>query len=316
MFYPQLVAGPIERPAQLLPQLHRDIPFRYENLWQGLRLMLWGLFKKTVIADRLGGYVDPIFNHPGAYHNLQLAAAAFAFTIQLYCDFSGYTDIALGTARCMGIDLVINFNRPFFATNIAAFWRRWHISLLSWFTDYLYMPMVIALRDWGRAAVVVGLFATFLVCGLWHGSSPHYVFWGLSQAVFLVIYFFSAPYLRHFKGLIWDIPASVLTFLAVSFSMVFFRAENMSAAWTILGRIFSADPAYHLYVPLDYFPVFSILISVLMIAYMLVVESFTDPRMAWFEGRLRADILFSGITLFLLLSLGFFDHQRFIYFQF
>jgi alginate O-acetyltransferase complex protein AlgI len=141
MFYPQLVAGPIERPQNLLPQFHSNIPFKYENLLSGLRLMMWGLFKKVVVADRLSGYANPIFDHPASYHNLQVLAGVLAFTIQIYCDFSGYTDMALGAARCMGFTLMINFNRPYFATNIQQFWTRWHISLSTWFRDYVYVSM-------------------------------------------------------------------------------------------------------------------------------------------------------------------------------
>jgi alginate O-acetyltransferase complex protein AlgI len=316
MFFPQLVAGPIERPQNLLPQLHSDIPFRYENLWQGLRLVLWGLFKKVVIADRLGVFADAIFHQPGSYHNLQLLAGVFAFTIQIYSDFSGYSDMALGAAKCLGFDLMVNFNRPFFSKNIAIFWRRWHISLFSWFTDYLYMPIVIALRDWGRASVVAGFIITFLLCGLWHGSSPHYMAWGACQAFYFIVYVFLSGYLKKFNNKFWNILAWGLTFLAVAFSMIFFRAENIPAAGLIISKIFALDKDFCTFYNLEFFNSFSIAISLVMVSYMMVMEAITDLKMAWFNNKLVPDILFSGITLFFVLSLGCFNHQIFIYFQF
>ena len=198
MFYPQLVAGPIERPKNLLPQLHLNIPFRYKNLWQGLRLMLWGLFKKVVIADRVVGYVNPIFNHPGDYHNLQVLAGVLAFTIQIYCDFSGYSDIAIGAARCMGFDLMVNFRRPYFAVNIRDFWSRWHISLSTCFRDYIYIPLG-GNRN-GSAQLYLNILLVFVLSGIWHGTNRIFIAWGFIHACYFIIYLSLSGFLKKFNN--------------------------------------------------------------------------------------------------------------------
>ncbi|MEI9935338.1 MAG: MBOAT family O-acyltransferase [Ferruginibacter sp.] len=174
MFYPQLVAGPIERPQNLLHQFWEKHSFSSQRLLDGLRLMLWGFFKKVVIADRLALYVNAVFNFPGNYHYLNLIIATLFFTIQIYCDFSGYSDIAIGAAKTMGFDLMTNFNRPYFSKNIQEFWAKWHISLSTWFKDYLYIPLggnrVKVSRMYLNIAIV------FLVSGLWHVPTGRMLF--------------------------------------------------------------------------------------------------------------------------------------------
>ena len=314
MFYPQLVAGPIERPHNLLTQLHEDKPFDYQNLWQGLRLMLWGLFKKVVIADRLFGYVNPIFHHPSSFHNLQLLAGAVAFTFQIYCDFSGYSDIALGAAKCMGFDLMINFRRPHFATNIREFWARWHISLSTWFRDYVYIPL--GGNRKGRAQMYFITIIVFALSGAWHGSNRTFVVWGLIHACYFIIYLSVADYLKLLNGRFWNGLGVVITFLAVAMALIFFRADSISTAWLMWSKIFARDRDFYVFSQLEYFKNFSIVISVLMCIYMMALERATDPELKWFNDKHKADILFCGFTLFLVLSLGVFKHQTFIYFQF
>ena len=314
MFYPQLVAGPIERPKNLLPQLHLSIPFKYENLWQGLRLMLWGLFKKVVVADRIVGYVNPIFNHPGDYHNLQVLAGVLAFTIQIYCDFSGYSDIAIGAARCMGFDLMVNFRRPYFAVNIRDFWSRWHISLSTWFRDYVYIPLG-GNRN-SSARLYLNVLVVFVLSGTWHGTNRIFIAWGFIHACYFIIYLSLSGFLKKFDNIFWRILGWALTISAVALAWIFFRAENISTANIILSKIFAADGEFYVFTSLEYFKNFSILISILTCIYMLVVESIVDPKMSWFDDRSRADMLFCGFTLFLVLSFGVFEHQTFIYFQF
>jgi D-alanyl-lipoteichoic acid acyltransferase DltB (MBOAT superfamily) len=314
MFYPQLVAGPIERPAHLLPQLHTDVPFRYENLWQGLRLMLWGLFKKVVIADRVVGYVNPIFNHPAQYHNLQVLIGVLAFTIQIYCDFSGYSDMALGAAKCMGFDLMLNFRRPYAAANIREFWSRWHISLSTWFRDYVYKPLGGNRR--GKLRLYLNVMIVFILSGIWHGTNRIFIAWGAIHAFYFLIYLSFSSLCKPLTGRLWNVFSWVLTFFVVALAWIFFRAEDLPTATLILSKIFAADKDFYLFIDLEYFKAFSVLISLLMISYMIVIERITDSRLEWFKDRSTVDILFCGITLFLILSFGVFNHQTFIYFQF
>jgi len=185
MFYPQLVAGPIERPGNLLRQLAIPMQWDTDRVIAGLKQMLWGFFKKLVIADRCGVVVDQVYGHSAEYDSLALALATYLFAVQIYCDFSGYGDIALGAARVMGFDLMVNFRTPYGSTSISEFWSRWHISLSSWFRDYLYIPLggnrVLRWR-WFMNLMIV-----FLVSGLWHGANWTYVVWGALHGIYLVL---------------------------------------------------------------------------------------------------------------------------------
>ena len=185
MFFPQLVAGPIERADRLLGQLFTKHKLELENISQGAKLMLMGYFKKIVIADRASVLVDTIYNSPQEYKGLPLVVATLFFTVQIYCDFSGYTDIARGVAKLMGIDLMINFDRPYFSKNIKEFWRRWHISLSSWLRDYIYIPL-----GGSRCSLIKkyrNIMITFLASGLWHGANWTFVLWGGLHGLYQVI---------------------------------------------------------------------------------------------------------------------------------
>ena len=223
MFFPQLVAGPIERPQNMLHQFHEKKIFHYENLYSGLRFILWGLFKKVVVADRVAILVDAVYNHPHNYHGFALLIATVLFSFQIYCDFSGYSDIALGTARILGFNLMTNFRQPYFSSSISEFWSRWHISLSSWFKDYLYIPLGgnrVSIPRW-----YFNLLFVFIISGLWHGASWTFVIWGCSHGVLLVIQNLKDRYLSKLK-----IPKSVqviTTFILVSFLWIFFRASSL-----------------------------------------------------------------------------------------
>ncbi|MCL4170841.1 UNVERIFIED_CONTAM: hypothetical protein GTU68_036387, partial [Idotea baltica] len=169
MFYPQLVAGPIERPQNVIHQFYEEHKFDYQRVISGLRLMLWGMFKKVVIADRLAVFVDLVYDNPNAYSGFPIIVATVFFGIQIFCDFSGYTDIGLGAARVMGFDLMKNFDRPYFSKSISEFWRRWHISLSSWFKDYVYIPL--GGNRVSESRRYFNLFLVFMISGLWHGAS-------------------------------------------------------------------------------------------------------------------------------------------------
>ena len=246
-FFPQLVAGPIERSSRLIPQLKEHVSLRYENIRNGFMLIMWGLFKKILIADRLAEYVNQVFNHPDQYQGLQNIIAAFFFSIQIYCDFSGYSDIAIGAALVLGIRLMRNFRQPYLATSFKDHWSRWHISLSTWFRDYLYIPL-------GGNKVVkwrfyYNIFIVFLVSGLWHGANWTFVAWGALHGTFLVLENIAVPYIKNFKTNIGfdHFPkfdrfiSRVLIFSLVILFFVVFRANNIVDAWNIINGMFAIN---------------------------------------------------------------------------
>ena len=182
-FFPQLVAGPIERSTTLLPQFHKKSEFDYNRIVMGLQLMLWGVFKKIAIADRLSVVVNQVYGDPTQYHGIALIIATYFFTIQIYCDFSGYSDIAIGAAQVIGFDLMQNFRRPYFAQSIREFWQRWHISLSTWFRDYFYFPL--GGNRVSRMRRVINILAVFMLSGLWHGANWSFFIWGALHGGFL-----------------------------------------------------------------------------------------------------------------------------------
>jgi len=244
LFYPQLVAGPIERPQHMLHQFHEKHTFDYDQVTSGLRLMLWGFFKKMVIADRLAHLANPVFNHPTDYPGPLLLLATVAFGYQIYCDFSGYSDIAIGAARVMGFTLMTNFDRPYFARSVSEFWRRWHISLSTWFRDYLYIPL--GGNRVPRWRWYFNLMVTFLVSGLWHGANWTFVIWGGLHGAYLV--FSIQTQTARARIAKWirldDMPAlhaawqAVTTFSIVCFAWIFFRANTLADAAYIITHLF------------------------------------------------------------------------------
>jgi len=246
MFYPQLVAGPIERPQNLLHQFYEKHSLSQENISSGLRLMLWGFFKKVVIADRLALLTAPVFNHPHDFPSVTLLMGTFFFSFQIYCDFSGYSDIAIGAARVMGFTLMKNFNSPYQSRSISEFWSRWHISLSTWFRDYLYISL-------GGNRVIVprwylNLFIVFCVSGLWHGANWTFILWGALHGFYLVFAImtgswrgklFNIKVLQRLRGI--DVGLQILTtFTLVMIAWVFFRANNISDAFYIVSKLPSA----------------------------------------------------------------------------
>jgi len=244
LFYPQLVAGPIERPQNILHQLHEEHHFDYQRVSEGLKWMAWGMFKKVVIADRMALFVNAVYDAPHQHMGPALAVATLAFALQIYCDFSGYSDIAFGSAQVMGIALMKNFRHPYFAKSISEFWRRWHVSLSTWFRDYLYIPLGGNRVSSSRWAV--NLFMTFLVSGLWHGANWTFVIWGALHGLYMVLERFASPIWSRFNltdlsprfsGL-GDKLSMLSTFLLVSFAWIFFRANNLQDAWYVVSHLF------------------------------------------------------------------------------
>lgn len=243
MFYPQLVAGPIERPQNLLHQFHEKHEFDYQRIVDGLKLMAWGLFKKVVIADRLAPLPEAVFNDVHQYHGLGLVIPLVAFAIQIFCDFSGYSDIAIGAARVMGFKLMTNFDRPYHARSLAEFWRRWHISLSSWFKDYLYIPLGGSRISVPRWYLNLGI--VFMISGLWHGPNWTFVVWGLLHAFYLVFGLLTQhprDILRKVSGLsarptLASAVQMSWTFFLVTIAWIFFRAKTLSDAFYVLSHL-------------------------------------------------------------------------------
>ncbi len=244
-FFPQLVAGPIERPENLLPQLYAEHKFNWDDLYIGSKRMLAGFFKKIVVADTVAKYVDAVYNNPGKTGGLAIIIATVLFAIQIYCDFSGYTDIAIGCARVMGYRLMQNFNRPYSAESIRDFWSRWHISLTSWFKDYLYIPL--GGNRKGRTRQIVNLFIVFLVSGLWHGAEWTFVLWGLLHGIYRIVGELTYKKREKLYALAGIDTAcrtirifrTAVTFVLVCFAWIFFRANNTSELILILKSLFT-----------------------------------------------------------------------------
>ncbi len=250
MYYPQLVAGPIERPQNLLPQFHRKHSFDYSMVSDGLKQMIWGFFKKIVIADRMASFINPVYNDPAAYDGTTLLMATLFFSFQVFCDFSGYSDIALGASKVMGIRLMQNFRSPYFADSISDFWKRWHISLSTWFKDYLYIPL--GGNKLGRMRWYFNLMIVFMVSGFWHGANWTYIAWGTLHGMYLILALLTKSYrttLAKSIGL-YSIPRFhkilniLLVFTLVNLAWIFFRAENLSDAFFILNKIILDVPIY------------------------------------------------------------------------
>lgn len=320
MFYPQLVAGPIERPQNLLHQFREKYNFDYDRIVEGLKLILWGFVKKLVIADRLAIYVNAVYNNPEQHNGTTFLLATIFFAIQIYCDFSGYSDIAIGAAKVMGFKLMTNFNRPYFARNISEFWKRWHISLSTWFKDYLYISLGgnrVSIPRW-----YFNLLLVFIISGLWHGANWTYIIWGALNGfylIFAIVTYGVRKKITRFFG-IDKLPKLnqslqiITTFILACFAWIFFRANNVTEAFNIIkkistfkGPIFIEDPSMIIY-PVS--AIFLLLFVELKQEYYKGDFSFLNNN-NWMLRNLSYTILIILILLF-----GVFDGGQFIYFQF
>jgi len=316
-FFPQLVAGPIERASNLLGQFKLfDYEFDSNRILIGLKKMLWGFFKKLVIADRLAIYVNEAYNYPQEQSGVNLLIATYFFAIQIYCDFSGYTDIAIGAARIFGIDLKENFRFPYFAKNIRAFWSRWHISLSTWFRDYVYIPLGGNRHGMGRMYLSIAI--VFLVSGFWHGANWTFIVWGALHGIYYMIYLAMVK-LRWFKGIESSKVASFFSglflFNIVVFAWIFFRANSLDDAFIIISRIIDLDTWSAFSLTLPGFGIWSLALSVFTIAFMILTEVFYF-RKNDNNTKPNYSLAFAAILLGLIIIIGKFDGQDFIYFQF
>ena len=323
-FFPKLLAGPIERATTFLPQLLQPIRFNPEQVTLGLQQMLWGLFKKMVIADRLAGFVDTTYRNPDFSSPVALVIASYFFAFQIYCDFSGYSDIAIGAARVLGFDLMENFRRAYLSTSVPEFWgnRRWHISLSRWFRDYMYFPM-------GGSRVSKPRFyfnqmAVFLVSGLWHGANWTFVIWGGLNGLyqFLTV---ATEGLRERLGRIIRVPKLIgsvfgafITFHLVTIAWVFFRAASIEDALAVFSRIsgsFQRLPT--LFSSYNYTE--DLITSFVLIGVLLVFELLDEHRMFWEKLRARPVYVRWAVyyaLIFGLIILGKWGFKQFVYMQF
>ena len=316
LFYPQLVAGPIERPQNLLPQLHSKIKFDSKNILDGLRMMTWGLFKKLVIADKVSLYVAIVYNHPNQYHFLNVIIAILLFSLQIYCDFSGYTDIARGAARTMGYQLMINFNRPFFSKSIREFWRRWHVSLSSWFRDYVYIPFGGSRGN--RQKTVAALLLVFILSGLWHGAGFNFILWGLLHAFFVIISFLFFNSKRKNYGL----AGLIITNILVAYAFVFFRNNSVSHAIEIIAASFNFSGTIpfqfgiHSFYEEPGIGNYSMAVLLFCIVFMFFYEYKTDASLIVMNRFTVADTAWFVFIIMSIIFFGVFTKETFIYFQF
>jgi D-alanyl-lipoteichoic acid acyltransferase DltB (MBOAT superfamily) len=328
-FFPQLLAGPIERAKRFLPQLIGKCDFDYWRVTNGLKLMLWGLFQKMVIADNLAPLVDAVYNDPTHHSGVGLVLATLFFAFQIYCDFAGYSDIAIGAAQVMGFTTMDNFNRPYFSKSIPEFWRRWHISLSTWFRDYLYISMGgnrVSIPRW-----YINLFVVLLICGLWHGANWTFIVWGGLHGLYLVFSAFTRDIrekIHKAMGLdrvprLHNYFKVTVTFSLVCFAWIFFRANSISDALYIISHLFigwgglvvrtlKAAPFFG---PLKFHLVVGVVsVGVLLLIHLSQEDNHFDQWLSEKRIGLRWAVYYSMVVAILLF--GNFGTKEFIYFQF
>jgi len=320
MFYPQLVAGPIERPQNLLHQFREEHHFEYERVVEGLKEMLWGFVKKLVIADRLSLYVNSVYNNADHHSGLSLILATIFFAFQIYCDFSGYSNIAIGAAKVMGFKLMTNFNRPYFSRSIAEFWKRWHISLSTWFRDYLYITLggnKVSIPRW-----YFNLFFVFLISGLWHGANWTFIIWGALNGFYLVFALVTQgarDKINEITGLT-RLPLLhrwiqiIITFMLTCFAWVFFRANSLDDALLIIRKMATFKG------PIWFENGSMLMYSFGAIFLLLAVEAKQEYFKASFSLMNNKNWVIRNavyaLLIILILLIGVFDGGQFIYFQF
>ncbi|MGI6369100.1 MAG: MBOAT family protein [Ignavibacteria bacterium] len=322
-FFPQLVAGPIERATNLLPQFYRQRTFNYNESVDGLRQILWGLFKKIVVADNCAITVNQVFSSYQEQTGFMLASAAIFFAFQIYCDFSGYSDIAIGTAKLFNFKLMRNFNLPYFSRDVAEFWRRWHISLTTWFRDYIYIPLGGSRVN--RYKTVANTFIVFIVSGFWHGANWTFILWGVYHALLFLPLILLNKNRKHLNNVAENrlLPSTkeliqmIFTFILVTIGWIIFRAENMPQAITYISNIFNASlftvPSYG---KMQY------LINISAIAFLIIIEwlqrnkqhSLEIKGTGLFKHRAPRFALYYFLVVCIFYFIG--EEKVFIYFQF
>lgn len=318
-FFPLVLSGPIERAGNMLPQFKQLNRSAYDDLVGGFKLMLWGYFMKLCVADRLGIYVDAVYNNIAQHNGTTLAFASILYPFQVYADLGGYSLIAIGVARCLGLKVIPNFNRPFFATSMSEFWRRWHMSLIQWLTDYIYTPLSFALRKWQIWGIVFALMLTFLISGIWHGAALTFIVWGLVQGVYLSLEALLQKHRTNFekkhnltKKWWYTLMCCVIVFVLFAFSQIFGKCNTVSEAFGVISKIGTSNGK-------PFVDDLTLALG-LMSAIILFCKDFSDefiPSIKFMNSDkwLIRCITVACLAAFVILF-GVLDGGQFIYFQF
>lgn len=318
-FFPQLVAGPIERSTRLLPQFKEKFNFEHERVVSGLRLIFFGFFQKLVVADNLAKYVNSVYNNVDLYSGFPLIFATLFFSIQIYNDFAGYSNIAIGSARLMGYDLMKNFNQPYLTTNLAEFWRSWHISLYTWFNDYLFNSVVIKYRKLGVHATSLGIILTFTLSGLWHGAAWTFVIWGILHGLGLSFLVYSKKSRKKinkkFNNNLYNFICFIVTFLFVNFTFIFFRSNSLADAFYIIKKVIRIDFNNIIGVPVFSKTTFIsfLIFSTITFLYDILINKKIHEKISKYKSM---SYCFFIIVTSMIYVFGTFEEQSFVYFQF
>jgi alginate O-acetyltransferase complex protein AlgI len=331
LFFPKIMQGPIEKPT-IFSQFRGVKSFNYEMVVEGLKLIIWGYFKKLVIADRLAIYVNAVYDNYEHHSGISLLVATIFYSFQIYADFSGYTDIAIGSAKVLGFNLTNNFNRPYFATSVKGFWNRWHITLSVWLRDYLFLPLAIyfagkfkenflgiAREKW---IFMVATIITFIVCGLWHGEGLNFLVWGLLFGIYLTIANWTLGFDKKLrkgfgismKSALYRVYGVLITFFLVTFAWIFFRARNLTDAFLIIKKIYLFSGTFYIG------EIRRFLLSILEIIFLIIIEMrteyFSHLTFPFKRGIWLQEQMVYAFLIILILLLGVFDGGQFLYFQF
>ena len=321
LYFPKLIQGPVDRPRNLLPQLHHEQKFDYNRVVGGLKLIAWGLIKKLVIADRLSIFVSQVYDHTGNYSGIVLLLAGLFYMVQLYADFSGYMDMALGISSILGFEIMQNFNRPFAATSVTDFWKRWHISLSTWLYEYVYNPISLQWRNLGNWGMVFAIFVTFFLSGLWHGVGWTFMTWGLINGLAMGYELRTAKWRKKTFKKLSPTTAKYLsisiTFIFTLLSFTFVRANTVSEGWYVLTHLFDTSKVVSLFSlgldPLNF------TLACLGTALLLILQ-FYQPKISFSEALSAKPMLIRwsvyGLIALVILNLGILGGKGFIYAQF
>lgn len=311
-FFPQVMSGPISKANELLPQIKTPHFFNYEQGKQGLKFLLWGMFIKLVIADRLGLFVDTVYSNYIHYNGTTCFTASVFYSLQIYCDFAGYSLMAIGIARTLGFNLINNFQRPYFAVSITDFWKRWHISLTRWLTQQVYIPL--GGSRCSKSRTYWNILVTFLVSGIWHGANWTFVIWGCMHGIFQIIE--KVLGLQKYEGNSWVVKTIriIITFLLVNFAWIFFRMPNISSAVVVVGKIFTSYGAPNLS-GLEIYTVLILLVALAILFFKDIKDEFLPTRFVFLQkGFVRWSVYF--ILFAMTITLGVLDSGQFIYVNF
>jgi alginate O-acetyltransferase complex protein AlgI len=320
-FFPLVLSGPIERAKNIFIQIESKNLVKYDDIAQGARTIIWGFFLKMVIAERLAIYIDSVFTNYTNYNGITLATASILYPFQIYTDLGGYSLIAIGSAKLFGIDIIQNFNRPFFATSMSDFWRRWHMSLITWLTDYIYTPISFQLRAKKQLGIIIALLLTFLISGLWHGATLPFIMWGILHGIYLSIEVLTSNFrkkiIRSFGSNKWVylIIAQLIVFILFTISQIVARSENIDMAKIVLFKILTMS----LETPfLDYTNLILgvFFLSIVLLKDFVLEYKFGYTQMMFVRNNKLVSSIFYSLLFYIIIMFGVAGSERFIYFQF